>query len=1275
MDATFFDALLSPIEPAVVEAEEAEEQQQQAEEQQRQQTTGATTPQQPAPSSSTRQATRVQQATASPPVEAPRSETTPTEQPSAPDLGSTHAAVQQTVEAKTTPAVAPLAAIPREAPMEARTLPQATVTPFNLASWMQTHAALSESQVQSLSPEVLRQVLGAQTEKVQALQSSVQQNDQLLEQQRQKKQQLDAVLQAHQLQQQMLQRAAPMHPMMPFGPVYPMPFNQPMQNLPMFFQPPTMQQPHLSMPMMNQPWQQQRPMQGAMPGMPFSTAPTMMPGAMSPFTTVPPAFMAQPNLATRSIPIPMPATFPPMQQQPRSSNDQTTVETLLQRPQTSEVKQPENQPSTEEKKPDAKQADAEKVERKENFAAEQQPTEKMQTEPTTSAANAPVVPPIDVSNVMAAAAAAAAASVDSSPNRTPAHEPQQSQSTPMDVEGDPAMQVEDPAMLREYIRRVQEANHQLSLQYQLARNTIMTVHQYVHQETSTAMREPPAAIFEMQSVLDEALARDIQLQQGTPSLDADPGTTLPRIPRRPSTSASAAQQASDPAASLAKMMSSDEERERRVRGKPRGKAAMASAPKQPKHKRQETTGAAAAAEEADTASALFSLASAGTSAAMQSSLRARVAAAQQSPLEHIYSTRKTNKPPRAVVKHESAEGAPKEAGKAGEEKGEDDTESEGREEETPLADAEDEEDEYNADESPFDDDSSIPEEDEFDDDDGIGDEEFRTGRKKARKKTKGDKTSGDYVPSPASRPKRVAAPGHHAMTTITDDISRYPLVTLFVHVQRQWTESKDVAKKMTPAERTELVLVPIRFMVAKPEHRVNATEGGGLRISDLYVVAKDISVLIHKRKCSVAKCWGRGTQLIMSAGSLKSVESIESGDLLLGDDGEPREVQPGSLVHGNTKTDAEGDHPAAAMYRIRSHDPTRTDFTCNGSHILVLRLRKVASCLRCSAEGRWAFEVYEQHTDGMIERETLTFFGHMEAVVALDSHPEVLEWESTVEQFLMQSQTVQQQAYMFSPGRLNYPSTKYLSLSEYLRRICKHPSWSDCELEVARMLGFRFAENFRSSGEAKGKLIEEFVGMLETKYQKEHGDVQTIYTHYQLDRRGALPISLLTESVQVRLHLMAGILDSAGTCTLVGSHITSEDPIFIDSVNHLARGLGLNHSVSNDEHFIGGELMKDVPTVLTRKLINVPSTQTPLGFSVERIDHAEYFGFSVDGNGRVLLSDFTVSHNSIYNFTGQCGAGELGDRSMQRRLLTLSYTVLLSVRHRKGSHASCQSSA
>ncbi len=33
------------------------------------------------------------------------------------------------------------------------------------------------------------------------------------------------------------------------------------------------------------------------------------------------------------------------------------------------------------------------------------------------------------------------------------------------------------------------------------------------------------------------------------------------------------------------------------------------------------------------------------------------------------------------------------------------------------------------------------------------------------------------------------------------------------------------------------------------------------------------------------------------------------------------------------------------------------------------------------------------------------------------------------------------------------------------------------------------------------------------------------------------------------------------------------------------------------------------------------------GFKIERVAHASYFGFQLDGNGRCLMNDFVVTHN------------------------------------------------
>lgn len=62
-----------------------------------------------------------------------------------------------------------------------------------------------------------------------------------------------------------------------------------------------------------------------------------------------------------------------------------------------------------------------------------------------------------------------------------------------------------------------------------------------------------------------------------------------------------------------------------------------------------------------------------------------------------------------------------------------------------------------------------------------------------------------------------AAAGHHAMTTISAHMSRYPLTTAFVKVANTWTVEKNVAKHLSKEEQNMMVLVPIRFMVSRKQ--------------------------------------------------------------------------------------------------------------------------------------------------------------------------------------------------------------------------------------------------------------------------------------------------------------------------------------------------------------------------------------------------------------------------------------------------------------------------
>ena len=75
------------------------------------------------------------------------------------------------------------------------------------------------------------------------------------------------------------------------------------------------------------------------------------------------------------------------------------------------------------------------------------------------------------------------------------------------------------------------------------------------------------------------------------------------------------------------------------------------------------------------------------------------------------------------------------------------------------------------------------------------------------------------------------------------------------------------------------------------------------------------------------KCFARGTQLRLYNGDLIAVENIRGGEQLMGDDGTPRIVTPGSLTARGSR---------GVLYTVTPQWEGAEAFTVNGEHILVL---------------------------------------------------------------------------------------------------------------------------------------------------------------------------------------------------------------------------------------------------------------------------------------------------------------------------------------------------
>ena len=140
-----------------------------------------------------------------------------------------------------------------------------------------------------------------------------------------------------------------------------------------------------------------------------------------------------------------------------------------------------------------------------------------------------------------------------------------------------------------------------------------------------------------------------------------------------------------------------------------------------------------------------------------------------------------------------------------------------------------------------------------------------------------------------------------------------------------------------------------------------------------------------------------------------------------------------------------------------------------------------------------------------------------------------------------------------------------------------------------------------------------------------------------------VPVSYKTGSKQVRLSLLAGLIDTDGSLSHGGYDYISQSLQLASDVAFIARSLGLAAYMSpcekRDQHGNGGQYYRvsisgdidAIPCRLDRKKASPRMQKKSVlrtGFAVESAGMGEYFGFEVDGDHRYLMGDFTVTHNS-----------------------------------------------
>ena len=351
------------------------------------------------------------------------------------------------------------------------------------------------------------------------------------------------------------------------------------------------------------------------------------------------------------------------------------------------------------------------------------------------------------------------------------------------------------------------------------------------------------------------------------------------------------------------------------------------------------------------------------------------------------------------------------------------------------------------------------------------------------------------------------------------------------------------------------------------------------------------------------RCFGKGTKVRMFDGSVKNVEDIKVGEQVMGPDSKPRNVR--ALSHG-----------VEEMYKVT---PRRggNSFTCNKNHVLALR--------------------------------------------KIRDHKYPNKYENlTVEEYFAKSQYQRDRYYrLYHSQAIQYPEKEYL-IDPYIfgtwigdgHTSCFRITTVDNEIKDAwkefssTLRGYYYRETLLPN--KKTPTWDVSISRVKTNSCQRSEFLD--YLRSITNEHKRIPQEYMTGSIEQRLQLLAGIIDTDGykgstskNCNCYRSICTKYRDLAEDYAN-LARSLGFRATVHerNKKLSYAGKVYTSYDINLTGDFTIVPCRlkrkQTkdirPVRewaiseFDIEPIGDGEFFGFEVDGDHLFLLEDYTVVHNS-----------------------------------------------
>ena len=342
------------------------------------------------------------------------------------------------------------------------------------------------------------------------------------------------------------------------------------------------------------------------------------------------------------------------------------------------------------------------------------------------------------------------------------------------------------------------------------------------------------------------------------------------------------------------------------------------------------------------------------------------------------------------------------------------------------------------------------------------------------------------------------------------------------------------------------------------------------------------------------KCLGRGTLVLRYDGRVIPVEEVRVGDLLMGPDSTPRRVL--STTSGT-----------GALRRIvpRKGNP----WICNDAHILTVVHSVTGIVTDIDIETFERLPAYRREKLKLFQPESVTF-PRFDSETAISVSPYFIGvWLGDGGKTLT---------------RLADGTTPIIGVTV---------SKPDPEIEAAcRAEAHRFNGRVRSHNADTTSVMHGLRG-LGWRNNSLLVEMRRLFSD-----EIRVPKMYLLGSSEVRMQVLAGLLDTDGHLTCGTYEIAQKSDAIAEDISFLARSLGFRVTCTDkwvngtryNRLFVSGDCSR-IPLRIPRKIASPRRQKKNVlrsGFVVEDAGVGEFFGFSLDGDSRFLLGDFTVTHNS-----------------------------------------------